>query len=148
MEFDPLYSFSFSACLRDHRPQYASRISRHDRVGGNIPGNHAPGAHDSLLTNCHFRQNGGTRPDRRPLLDESAFHAPVGLSLQLSVSSSSRIAVIDESHAMPDENLVLDGDPFTDKRVAGDLASLTDLGVLLNLYERPDLGLVTNLAAV
>ncbi len=49
---------------------------------------------------------------------------------------------------MADEDVVLDGHPFTDEGVAGDLAVAADCGVLLDFNEGADLGVVADRAAV
>jgi hypothetical protein len=49
---------------------------------------------------------------------------------------------------MADEYLILDHDALADERVRRDLASGTNLRPFLDLDESPDLGLVTNLAAI
>ena len=58
------------------------------------------------------------------------------------------IAVVDEGHVVPDENIVFDGHAFADEGVAGNLAPRADSGVLLNLNKRSDLGFIPNLAPI
>jgi hypothetical protein len=60
----------------------------------------------------------------------------------------SRIAVIDECHAVSDENAVLDRYPFADEGVTRYLAALPDFCALLDLDERPDLCFIADLATV
>jgi hypothetical protein len=47
-----------------------------------------------------------------------------------------------------DEHVVLDRNPFANKRVAGDLAVPTNFGVLLNFHKRADFGVIADFAAV
>jgi len=49
---------------------------------------------------------------------------------------------------MADEDAILDHHTLTDERVARDLAAAAHLGVLLDLHERSDLGLVADVAAI
>ena len=49
---------------------------------------------------------------------------------------------------MSDKDIVLDRDPFTDKRMARYFAPAADFGILLNLDEGPDFCLITDLATV
>ena len=58
------------------------------------------------------------------------------------------VGVVDESHAVADEDIVLDGHAFADEGVAGDLAVPADGGVFLDLDEGADLGVVADRAAV
>ena len=46
------------------------------------------------------------------------------------------------------EHVVLNDDAFTNKAVAGYLASISDAGILLDLDECADLGLISDFAAV
>ena len=74
---------------------------------------------------------------------------PIGVGLQLSIRvGCSRIAVIDEGDAVPNENAFLQRDAFADESVAGNLATGPNFSSLLNLYERTNLGLIPDLAAV
>jgi hypothetical protein len=49
---------------------------------------------------------------------------------------------------MAHEDIVLDGHPFANERVAGDLAICTDKGVLLDLHESAHLGVIPDGAAI
>jgi hypothetical protein len=69
--------------------------------------------------------------------------------LQRSVGRGGpRIAVVNEHHAMADENVILDRDALANKGVARDFAPLADRCVFLDLNEGADLGLIANLASV
>ena len=87
--------------------------------------------------------------DRCSLLDYRSLDLPVGFGLQLPVGGRGpRIAVVDEHHAVADEDVVLNRDAFADERMARDLAALADAGVLLDLDEGADLRFVADLATV
>ena len=59
-----------------------------------------------------------------------------------------RIGVVDERHAMADEDVVFDVHSFANKSMAGNLAVPADAGVFLNLDERADLCFVADLASI
>src|ERR1700722_13510386 len=58
------------------------------------------------------------------------------------------VAVVDEHHAMTDEDVVLDGDALAHKSVAGNFAALADTGIFLDLDKSANLGFVADLASV
>jgi hypothetical protein len=60
------------------------------------------------------------------------------LALGPSGSGGAWKSIIREHNAMTDEDLVLDGDTFTDECVGGDLASPANYCVFLDFYERTD----------
>ena len=49
---------------------------------------------------------------------------------------------------MPDENAGFDGDTFTDKGVAADFATISNLCALLDFHKRTELCLVANFATI
>ena len=59
-----------------------------------------------------------------------------------------RALVVDEHHAVADEDLVADLDSVADERVALDLAALADARAALHLHERADARVVPDRAAV
>src|ERR1700744_271914 len=125
------------------------RISGHDRVGRNILGDNTASAYNRVLTDMNVRKNRGTRTDGRTLLNDRTFDLPISFCLQIAIGSrSSRIAVIDEHHPVPDEDVVLYNDAFTDKGVTGNLTASSDTGIFLDLYECADLCLVSDLAPI
>ena len=69
-------------------------------------------------------------------------------ALKPSLGGGTREFVIDEDHAVADEDLVFDLDARADEGMALDLAVGADARALLNLHERPYAGVVTDLAAV
>ena len=80
--------------------------------------------------------------------DLSGDDLPVGLGLKLTINGGARVQVVDEQHAVPHENLVLDCHALADEGVALDLAPRADHDVLLDLDERADPRVVADLAAV
>jgi hypothetical protein len=56
--------------------------------------------------------------------------------------------IVDEHHAVPDENFVFDHDAGTNERVTRNLAALADVRVALDLDERADLRRVSDAASV
>ena len=49
---------------------------------------------------------------------------------------------------MADKTMVADRDPFANERMGRDLTTFSDNRILLDLDKRPDLGLITDRAAV
>jgi hypothetical protein len=86
---------------------------------------------------------------------ESPWQTRVGITsqilfrLQLAANvGRPRVTIVDETHVMPDEAVVLDRHPFADEQVRSDLAAGPHLGALQNLDEGPDLASVADGAAV
>ena len=103
---------------------------------------------DGALADRHIGENGRAGADRRALLDDGVLDLPVIRGLQIPRGRRRpRVGVVDEDHAVADEDLVLDGHAFADEGVAGDLAAPPDAGVLLDLDEGADLGFVADRAA-
>src|SRR5580704_297159 len=124
-------------------------IARHDAVWRNIFGDHAASAHNGVFADGDIRKDGRSGADRRALLNYGALDLPVGLGLQISVRCGrTRVAVVDEHHAMADKDVVFNGHAFTDEGVARYLAALADARVLLDFDERSNLGFVANFASI
>jgi hypothetical protein len=100
-----------------------------------IFGNDSAGAHKGSGS------DGDSPHDDRPGADgRSAANAgwnalPIRVGLQFSVDSSVGIEVVDEHHAVADEDFILDRYTFADEGVAGDFAALPDDGILLDFYK-------------
>jgi hypothetical protein len=56
--------------------------------------------------------------------------------------------IVDEHHAVPDENFVFDGDAGTNERMTRNFAALADMRIALNLDERAQLRAVSHAASV
>ena len=130
--------------------QDPGRIAGHDRVGWYIFRDNAAGADDRILADGDVGQNGGARTDRRALRLMTVRSTFQSLSVCSAAASGSgpRIAIVDECHSVPNEDVVFDRDPFADEGVAGDLAALADAGVLLDLDKGADLRLVSDFASI
>ena len=63
-------------------------------------------------------------------------------------AGGARILVVDESHAVADEDLVFDGNALTDKSMARDFAVATHARALLNFDEGTNPGAIVDLATV
>src|SRR6187402_2979782 len=112
-----------SCCVADGA-QHSSGIAGHNGVRRDIARDHAAGADDRAFADRHVRKNGGARSDRRALLHNRLLHFPVGGGLELSVRRRrSRVRVVDEHHAVADEDVILDGDALADKGVTRNLAA-------------------------
>src|SRR6516225_2304596 len=129
--------------------QHLCRIAGHNRIGGHIVGNDAPGAHDGVLADDQVRKNGGPGPDGSPALDHRGFHPPVLLGLQLSPRSRCpRVGVVNEGYSVTDEDVVLDGHALANEGVTRDLAAMPDGGVFLDFDKRTNLCLIANLTSI
>src|SRR2546425_4860119 len=139
-----------SRCSDDaERPQEARWVARDDRVSGHVPRHDAAGPDQRVLTDRYVRQNGCTRADGSALLHQRGLDFPVLLALQLPVwGGGAWVGVVDERHPVAYEDVVLDGHPFADERVAGNLAVLADPDVLLDLDKGTDLGVVADFTSV
>src|SRR5438094_3829168 len=81
--------------------------------------------------------------------DDRRNHRPVAVALQLAGGGDgSRESIVDERHAVADEDVILDLDAFADERVARNFHAPSNLRALLNLDERADAALVADLASV
>src|ERR1700742_207857 len=125
------------------------RIAGHDGIGRNIFGDHAARPDNRVFTNGGVAQDGGSRSDRRALLHNRAFDLPVGFRLEVPVRRRGpRVAVVDEGHAVTDEDVIFDDHALADKGMAGDLAAPPNPGVLLNLHEGADFAFVAHLTTI
>ena len=59
-----------------------------------------------------------------------------------------RVTVVDEHHAVTDKDVVFDCHAFADERMTGDFAARAYARVFLNLDKGPQLGFVTDAAAI
>src|SRR6202790_2043255 len=124
-------------------------IASDDGICGNILGDNAAGTDDGVFPNYDLGKNGRTRADGSAFSHHSSLHDPVLLGLQLAVGiHSPRVAVIYKRDAVADEDTVFDVHSFADEGMAGDLAVLSNSGVLLNFDKGPDFRVVINFAAI
>src|SRR5688572_1835811 len=144
-----LFMTTSSGCCGADGAQHSCRVAHYNGVGRHVARDDAPGTDDRALADRHVAKHGGARSDRGALFDYGVFHFPVGGGLQLARSRGGpRVRVVDEHHAMADEDLILDGHAFTDERMARDLAAAADAGVFLDFDEGADFGFVADVAAV
>src|ERR1051325_9577899 len=61
------------AIVPGDRPDDARRIAGDDAIGRDVPGHHAAGTHDRVLTDGDPRQNSGAGADRGSALDDGGF---------------------------------------------------------------------------
>src|SRR6266850_6979420 len=132
-----MQSFRWSSlcgpCFRGDITQQLRRISRYDRVRRHILCHDAAGADNGVLSDDDLGENRTPRTDGGAFFYEGLLDLPILFALQLAVGRScTRVGIVDESHAMADEHIVLDNHAFTNKAMAGDFAVLSDRCVLLN----------------
>src|SRR5262245_62098596 len=102
-----------------------------------------------MLTDDYAGEDGRPGPDRGSSPHQRGLDHPVlrGLGFPRR-RRRPRIGVVDEGHAVADEDLVLDRHALADEGVARNLASPAHPRIFLDFDERPDLGFVADLAAV
>src|SRR5208283_420869 len=135
--------------LRFNLTKNSGGIAGHNRVGRNIPGDHGARSDNGVLSDTGIGEDSRARANRRSFFHHRAFHAPVGFGLQSPGGGRrARIQVVDEHHAMSDENVVFDAHAFTDKSVARDFAAFADCRIFLDLDEGPDFRFIANFASI
>ena len=91
----------------------------------------------------------GPAPNRCRATHGGFLHRPVLFRLRRPVAvGRARFTIVDEDHAMADEDFVLDRHAAANEAMAGDLAVLSDSRVLLNLNKSPDFRVVTDFATI
>src|SRR5215471_15689284 len=125
---------SFDLHRRFHIAQNFGGIASRYCVVGYIFGNDAARAYDGVFADSHTRENGRAGTNRGTLFDESSLHFPVCLSLQPSLlRCRARVGIVDEGDTVSNEHIVFDSNAFTNKRMARDLATFANVGILLHL---------------
>jgi hypothetical protein len=83
------------------------------------------------------------------LLNHGGLAIPIDFRLKLARGiSRPRIAVVDESNTVTDEDPGLNRDALADEAMAANLATVADPGALLDFNERPNLCFIANFTAV
>jgi hypothetical protein len=124
-------------------------ITSYDCVGGDIFGDDATCAYNSVFSNSDIAKNRRARANGGALPYYSWLYLPICLGLQTSgLRSGARVSVVRKRHSMPNKDVFLNDHALADKRVAGDLASLANNRVPLNLYECANLRVIANLASI
>src|ERR1035437_4795209 len=127
----------------------SGRISGNDAVRRHVLGHHTSRTYNCIFAHRNLGEYGRAGTDRGSLLDDCPLHGPVALGLERPLSArGTGIRVVDEHHAMTDENAVFDGHAFANERVAGDLAALSYFRVLLNLDKRADFRIIADFTTV
>lgn len=127
----------------------ARRHTGNHGVRGHIFRDHAASADNRVFTNSQAAENRRSRADARASFHYRGNNIPIGIGLQSSAfTRGARILVVDERNIVADENFIFDRYTFANKRMARNLDSAADAGILLNLHERTDLGIIANRAAV
>ena len=128
---------------------HSCRIAGDDGIRGDVLRDDAAGADDGVFTDGDFGKDRRAGADGGPFLDQGGLYGPIRLGLKPAVRGGGpRVGVVDEGHAVPDEDVVFDGHALADEGVAGDLAVFADGGVFLDLHKGADLGVVADRAAV
>ena len=125
------------------------RIAGDDGVWRYIFGDHTAGADHGIFSHGNAAEQRGAGTDGGPFLDGCRNADPVIFCLKLTViCRGPGILIIDKRDIVTDKNIVLDGDAFADKGVAGNLAVLADSGIFLYFHESTDFGIVVDIASV
>src|SRR5262245_64258666 len=94
----------------------SSRHPRYHSERGNVAGEDGSRTDERTLANGDAAEHGDVRPDRGAPPDLCRLDRPVGCRLHRSVIiGGPGIAVVGEQHAMPDEDLLLDGHALADE---------------------------------
>jgi len=125
------------------------RISRDDRVGGHIFGDHGPGADHGVFSDRYTAQNSRVTADRRAFFNERLKQFPVFFGLLRTVRiSGARQQIVGEHYAVAYKTIIFDMHSFADKGVAGNLAVLAYNRAFLDLDESAYFAVIVYTAAV
>ena len=118
-------------------------------VWGDIAGDDASRADGGEFTDGDSAEERDIGTDGGAVFDEGFLAEPIGGGLERACGVSGAGAVIvDEDHAVADENGVFDGHAFAEEGVAGDFAMGADLHAFLDFDESANFGVVADFAAV
>jgi hypothetical protein len=101
-----------------------------------------------FFADCHAAHDHGAAADGRALFDYGWNDSPIALCLQLAISRSSWVAVVDKHNSVPNEYFVLDSDTLANESVRRYFATNAHCGVLLNLNEGPDPAVIADTATI
>ena len=130
------------------RASQPRRNSFCDLVVGDVMRDHRSRTNQSAFSNRHSSGNDFPASNRCSAHHASRDDSPILFRLQSPVGRGARIQIVDEHHAVPNEDVVFDVHSFADKTVRGDLAAASNEDVFLDLDEGADFGLVTQRASV
>jgi hypothetical protein len=122
--------------------EHASGVTCVNAGDGDILGNNCTSSDNYLVTD-RYRENSGIRSDTDMVPN---FCRPP--ELRLASRSASQKQVINKHCAMRNEAIVTDRDQVADERMRLNAASLSNGCSLLYLDERPDEGIITDVATV
>ena len=129
-------------------PEHAGRITGYNCIGRHIFGHNTARPNDCALTDRDATQYGCPGTNGGATLDGCGDAIPVCIGLQLAIHRCPRQTVVDKCYSVTDENLILQDNPFTNKGVAGDFATVSDPCPLLNFDKGSYFDIITQLAAV
>jgi hypothetical protein len=130
-------------------PPFTRRDAGHDRVGGNVSGDHGAGSYESPRPDSNAAEDDHSGAEGGTALDHGSQEGPIGIALGSAFfGRCARKLVVDEENPMTDEDLVFDFDAVADEGVARDLASRADHRSALYLHERADARVVADPATV
>src|SRR5262245_28915173 len=130
-------------------PQHARRVAGDDRPGGHVSGDDAAGPDDRVLADLDSAEDRRAGPDAGAAAHDRRHHGPVAVALEFAaLVHGAREAIVDEHHAVSNEDVILDLDTFADEGMARNLDAAADLRALLDFDECTDARLVADLTAV
>src|SRR5438105_8490829 len=145
---DPLTRHQLSRSGRLVAHDAGRRAGHHGR-GGDISGDDGTGADRRPLANGDPTQYCRVRSDRSPPAYPCRFRLPVVALLQLAgIGRRTGKTVVDEHHAVTDEDFVFYCHSLANERVGRYLAARPDFCTGLNFDKGPDHGLVADDATV
>src|SRR5262245_2524652 len=130
-------------------PQHARRVAGDDRPGGHVSGDYAAGPDDRVLANLDSAEDRRAGADSGAAAHDRRHHGPVAVALELAaLVHGAREAIVDEHHAVSNEDVILDLDTFADEGMARNLDAAANLRALLDFDECTDARFVADLTAV
>src|SRR5438552_334141 len=122
------FSYRLDGCDARRRPaDWAGGDARDDRARLDIAGHHAPCADEGSFADGDATQYRGVAADRSTFLDRRRHDHPIRIGLEAAIGiCRPRIFVVDEHHAVADENLVFDYNALKHERVTRYLYTATE----------------------
>src|SRR5581483_6653937 len=131
------------------KPTQTRRHPAYHRAGRHVASHHRACADHRALADFNSAHDHRTAADRRAAPHHRALQHPVLVALgDARAVGRARRAVVDEDHAVADEDLVFDRHARADEAVAGDFAAAPDCGIALDLDERAEAGFLADFASI
>ena len=131
------------------RSQDARWVARYNGIIRDVLRYDAARPHGGSLSDDHATQDRGSGANGGSPFYGCGDAGPISLCLSRAIAiRGTREAVIDEGHAMTDENLVFEGDSLAKKAVAGNFTTVAHANTSLDLHKGADLHVVPDLAAI